>query len=88
MDPTLTQLTYKAMMMILYLSLPPIIMASLVGILVGLVQALTQIQDQTISFAFKLITVILTLILTVKWMGGQILLFALNIFDHIPTLIK
>mgnify|MGYP003564650671 CR=1 FL=1 len=88
MDPTFTQLTYKAMMMTLYLSLPPIIMASLVGVLVGLVQALTQVQDQTISFAFKLMAVILALILTAKWMGGQILLFTLSIFDHIPTLIK
>lgn len=87
MDPILTDLTYKAMMMILYLSLPPIVMAALVGVIVGLVQALTQIQDQTISFAFKLIAILITLILTVKWLGGQILLFALSIFDRIPNLI-
>lgn len=88
MDPILTQLTYKAMMMILYLSLPPIVMAALVGVLVGLVQALTQVQDQTISFAFKMIAVMITLVLTVKWLGGQILLFALSIFEHISSLIK
>jgi type III secretion protein S len=88
MDPILTQLTYKAMMMVLYLSLPPIVVAALVGVLVGLVQALTQVQDQTISFAFKMLAVILAIMITVKWMGGQILLFTLSIFDHIPTLIK
>ena len=67
MDPILTDLTYKAMMMILYLSLPPIVMAALVGVIVGLVQALTQIQDQTISFAFKLIAIRITLILGFRY---------------------
>lgn len=87
-DATLTDLTYNAMILVLVLSLPPIIMAALVGVLVSLVQAVTQIQDQTLSFAFKLIAVLITLMLTVRWLGGQILIFALNIFEQIPTFLR
>ena len=87
-DPFLTDLTYKALILVLVLSLPPIIMAALVGIVVSLLQAVTQVQDQTISFGFKLIAVMITLILTVRWLGGQILVYGLNIFDRIPTFLK
>ena len=84
MDPRITELTYKALVLVLIVSLPPIIMASLVALAVSVIQAVTQIQDQTISFAFKLITVIITLIFTVRWLGGQLLIFAAGIFDNIP----
>jgi type III secretion HrpO family protein len=87
MDPILADLTYKAMMMVLLLSLPPIVIAAVVGVAVSIIQAVTQVQDQTISFSLKLIAVIITLIITAKWLGGQILIFSLNIFDRIPDLI-
>ena len=83
LDPILTDLTYKALMLVLLLSLPPIIVASLVGVLISLMQAVTQIQDQTLSFAFRLVAVIITLFISVQWVGEQILLYALNIYDRI-----
>ncbi|HUM95842.1 MAG TPA: type III secretion system export apparatus subunit SctS [Candidatus Competibacter sp.] len=76
----------KALMLVLLLSLPPIIVAALVGTLVSLVQALTQIQEQTISFAFKLIAVVVTLALIARWLGIEIFNYALGIFDAIPRL--
>jgi type III secretion protein S len=82
-DPILTDLTYKAMMLVLILSLPPIITAAVVGVLVSLVQAVTQIQDQTLSFGFRLVAVIISLLVTVRWLGQEIFLFATNILDHI-----
>jgi type III secretion protein S len=82
-DPVLTDLTYKALILVLLLSLPPIITAAVVGVLVSLVQAVTQIQDQTLSFGFRLVAVIITLMATVRWLGQEILVFAANIFDHI-----
>lgn len=88
MDPRITELTYKALVLVLVVSLPPIIMASLVALAVSVIQAVTQIQDQSISFAFKLITVIITLIFTIRWLGGQLLIFASGIFDSIPYFAK
>lgn len=82
-DPILTDLTHKALMLVLLLSLPPIITAAVVGVLVSLVQAVTQIQDQTLSFGFKLVAVIITLIMTVRWLGQEVLIFTSNIYDRI-----
>jgi type III secretion protein S len=87
LDPILTDLTHKALMLVLLLSLPPIVVAAVVGVLVSLVQAVTQIQDQTLSFAFRLVAVIITLMITVRWLGQQVLIFASNIFENIITYI-
>jgi type III secretion protein S len=87
LDPILTDLTHKALVLVLLLSLPPIVVAALVGILVSLVQAVTQIQDQTLSFAFRLVAVIITLMVTVRWLGQQVLVFTANIFENIITYI-
>jgi len=83
LDPLLTDLTYKALLLVLMLSLPPIIMAAFVGVLTSLAQAVTQIQDQTLSFVFRLVTVIITLVVTVRWLGEQVLVFTANIYDRI-----
>ncbi len=48
------------MMLVMLLSLPPILVASVVGIGISLLQALTQVQEQTVSFAIKLIAVAAT----------------------------
>ena len=83
LDPVLTDLTHKALMLVLLLSLPPIITAAVVGVVVSLVQAITQIQDQTLSFAFRLVAVIITLLITVRWLGEQVFVFTTNILDRI-----
>ncbi len=81
-------LTIKGVTLVLVLSLPAIIVASILGFLVSLMQALTQIQDQTISFAVKLIGVVIILIITAKWVGQEIFIYTLNIFDKFPYLLK
>ena len=76
----------KAQYLTLWLSLPPIIVASVVGTLFSLFQALTQIQEQTLSFAIKLIAVMATLALTARWIGGELYNYTMVIFDAIPQL--
>ncbi|MDQ5908188.1 MAG: type secretion protein [Pseudomonadota bacterium] len=78
----------KCLLLVFYLSLPPIIAASLVGTLVSLFQALTQIQEQTLSFAIKLFAVVVTIFLTARWQGGELFNYALDIFNHIPALAR
>jgi type III secretion protein S len=78
----------QAMLLTLWLSLPPIIVASLVGILFSLIQALTQIQEQTLSFGVKLIAVGATLYLTSRWIGGEIFNYALSLFDTFPLIVR
>jgi type III secretion protein S len=62
--------------------------ASIVGTLFSLVQALTQIQEQTLSFAVKLIAVGLTLFLTARWVGGEIYNYTIALFDSFPYLVR
>ncbi len=80
-EPSILDYTLKAMVLVLLLSLPPILVASVVGILVAMLQAVTQIQEQTLSFAVKLVAVIISLILTAGWAGGEILNFTVTLFD-------
>ncbi|MFY1927725.1 type III secretion system export apparatus subunit SctS, partial [Achromobacter dolens] len=58
----------QALYLVLWLSLPPIAVAAIVGALFSLFQALTQIQEQTLSFAIKLIAVFATILLTARWL--------------------
>ena len=74
----------QALYLTLMLSLPTILVASVVGTLFALIQALTQIQEQTLSFAVKLIAVAITLYLTASWMGGELVNYATNVFSSFP----
>lgn len=75
---------HHGLLLVLLLSMPAIVVASVVGVLFSLFQALTQIQEQTLSFAIKLIAVSVTLMLTVRWMGGEILNYTIQLFEAMP----
>ena len=74
------------LLLILKLSLIPIIVATVIGLLVSLLQALTQIQEQTLGFAVKLVAISVTLLAASSWMGGQLLLYTQDIFKHFALL--
>ena len=73
----------KALYLVLMLSMPPIIVASLIGILLSLIQAITQLQEQTLTFGVKLLlAVVLTLFIMGGWLSGEILRYADDIFSR------
>jgi type III secretion protein S len=78
------QLTYQALILILVLSGPPIIISMVLGLIVAIFQAATQIQEQTLSFVIKLFAVIFTLIILGEWLGAQMLHFTNTIFLNFP----
>ena len=84
-DVALDQLT-QAMVLVMWLSMPPIVVASGVGIIVSLLQALTQIQEQTLSFAIKLIAVAATIAAMAGVLGSQILIYTLRLFNDFPKM--
>lgn len=73
----------QALLLVLYLSLPPIVAAAGVGTLVALLQALTQLQEQTLSFAIKLTVVVLVVFATARWLGTELYEFADRLFKMI-----
>lgn len=76
------QLAYQALLMILILSGPPILISMAVGLFVAILQAATQIQEQTLSFTVKLIAVVFTLLLMGGWLGAQIVQYTNTIFQN------
>lgn len=78
----------EAMVLVMIISLIPITVASVVGLLVSLLQAMTQAQEQTLSFGIKLIAVALTLAGMASFMGSELLTYTLNLFNEFPTLVR
>ena len=74
--------TYHALLMILLISGPPIAIASVLGLLVAIIQAATQIQEQTFSFAVKMVAVIGTIVMMGGWLSNLIVGFANQIFQN------
>lgn len=78
----------KCLILMLKLSMIPIVVATVLGLLVSLLQALTQIQEQTLGFAVKLIAISITILLAAHWMGGELLLYTQSIFSSLPTIAR
>lgn len=78
----------RAMMLVLMCSLPPILVATAVGLLVAFFQALTQVQDQTLPFAIKLIATVLVIIFAANWVFADLLNFAMSAMRDFPVLAK
>lgn len=77
----IVEYTLAALTLVLVLSMPAILVATIVGLLISFLQAITQIQEQTLSFAVRLMCVSGVLVLTAYWMGNELYLFALKVFD-------
>lgn len=83
---TLVTFVKQALLLMLWLSLPPVLVASIVGLAIAFLQAITQVQDQTISFGIKLLAAMLAVALTSAWLGGELLNFADQLFGVIQDI--
>jgi len=82
------QLIREALWLVLALSAPPIIAASAVGLVVAFLQASTQLQEQTLTYAVKFLTVALTLLLMASLTGGTLYHFADRLFTNFPMMAR
>lgn len=73
----------QAMLLVVLLSAPALIVAVVVGILVSLLQAVMQLQDQTLPFAIKLVAVGIALALSGRWVGVELIELAQQAFTMI-----
>lgn len=78
----------KAMYLVLIISMPPIVVGSVVGLLFSLFQAITQLQEQTLSFGIKLIAVSITILATAGWLGGLLLAYGEEIFTNFNLIVR
>lgn len=77
----------EAMMTALVLGTPVLAAGLAVAVLVGVFQALTQIQDQTISFISKLLAMVVALGLCLPWIVERMVQYSQNLITNIPQTI-
>ena len=87
MNADFVQLTYDALWLVLILSAPPIVVAAVSGLLVAVVQAATQIQEQTLQYTVKFFAIVLTLFVTASLLGASLYRFGDRVFTQFPALI-
>ena len=73
--------TTEALMIMLKISLPPILVASAAGLLISFIQAVTQLQEQTLAFAVKLVCVMVVIMGMASWLCGELFTYSLKLYQ-------
>ncbi|MHB1285241.1 MAG: flagellar biosynthesis protein FliQ [Leptospirales bacterium] len=85
---TAIDLTHNALMMALVLTLPILAVSLVIGVLVSLFQAVTQINESTLSFLPKVAGVVGVLLILMPWMVRQLIDYTSNLFQGLPGLTR
>ncbi|MGB5347928.1 MAG: flagellar biosynthesis protein FliQ [Woeseia sp.] len=85
---TVTTIGQEALWVTMLIAGPLLLSALAVGLLVGMFQAATQINEMTMSFIPKLLVIVLALVVAGPWMLGVIMNYTQNLMEQIPSLIS
>ena len=83
---TIVRILREGLLMVLILSGGPMLASMMVGFMVSLFQATTQIQEQTLSYVPKLVAVFVTLMIMGPWILSQAVRFTAVLFESIPLI--
>ncbi len=83
MDPVLLGLGREALLLALLVSAPPLGAALLIGLVVGTLQAATQIQDPGVAVVPRLCAVLGALAIAGPWIGARVVRFAVECMVHL-----
>jgi len=84
----IVRLTIDALWLVLILSAPPIIAASVVGLLVAVVQAATQLQEQTLQYTLKFFAIVFTIFVTASLLASSLYQFSDRVFSDFPEMTR
>ncbi|GIW73679.1 MAG: hypothetical protein KatS3mg103_0201 [Phycisphaerales bacterium] len=76
----IVELVRDVLLLVLRVGGPVLVVGVLIGLVISLVQSLTSIQDQTLSFVPKILGMIVVAVLLLPWMVGQLVEFAVEMF--------
>ena len=85
---TVTALIRDGVFLVLKLSSPILIAALVVGLIVAIIQAVTSIQEQTLTFVPKLLVILIALVLLGSWMFASLRSYTTNLFEMIPDMAR
>ncbi|HKM43279.1 MAG TPA: flagellar biosynthesis protein FliQ [Limnochordia bacterium] len=86
-DATVVGLARDAVWTILLVAGPALLIGMLVGLLVSIFQATTQIQEQTLTFIPKIVAVLVSIVIFGPWMIRNLVAFAERILANLPAYI-
>ncbi|MBU1196483.1 MAG: flagellar biosynthesis protein FliQ [Proteobacteria bacterium] len=78
----------QAILLTIYLSMPMLGLGLIAGLIISVFQAVTQIQEMTLTFVPKIIAVFLGLLFSAPWMLDQMTMFTINVIENIPMYIR
>jgi flagellar biosynthetic protein FliQ len=82
-----SQVTNEALLLTLIISGPPVLISLAIGLVISLFQAVTQIQEQTLTFVPKVIVIFGVLALMGPWLGGAMAQFGRLCFEGFPMVV-
>ncbi|QCI21404.1 flagellar biosynthetic protein FliQ [Buchnera aphidicola (Hyadaphis tataricae)] len=82
------ELFHNAMKIILILALPLLLAALMSGLIISILQAATQVNEQTLSFIPKIVSVLGVIVILGPWMLGVMIDYTHDLFYNIPLIIK
>ncbi len=78
----------EAIILTIFLSMPMLMLGLIVGFIIAIFQAVTQVQEMTLMFVPKIVAVFMGLLLASPWMLDEIVSFTRRIIENIPMYIK
>ena len=87
-DHAVINIAVQAIWLATKLAAPILGVSLVIGLVIGLLQSATQIQEQTLTFVPKLAGVALVILLAGHWMLGETIAFTHSLFNMIPTLLQ
>ncbi len=81
------RITTEGLLMIVIVCGPPIILSMIIGLVISLFQAVTQIQEATLTFVPKMIVIFAALAALGPWLGSSLLRFTELCFEEFPKLL-
>lgn len=88
MESFAIDVTQKSLMLVLILSAPPVLVAMVIGLIISLFQATTQIQEQTLTFVPKMAAVVVILALLGPLGMAQMIAFTKILLERFPEMIR
>ena len=79
---------YNGITTILLVSLPPVGAGLIVGFIISLFQAVTQIQEQTLTFVPKVVAVLGIVAVTAPWIASLLIDFTVTLWTNIPAMAR
>jgi type III secretion HrpO family protein len=86
MTDAVLRVAQEGLLLVLVCSAPPVLAALVVGLLMGVLQAATQIQEQTINLVPKIAAVAVALVVAGPWIGAQLLRFTQAVMASIAVI--